>query len=235
MGDISIVIVAYNRPRLTAMVCEKLRGQRGVDVEIIVCDDGSHPPSFPVGLVDRYIWRKDDGFHKVWCLNEGIRQASSDKIGFLDDDCIPLSDKWAGCHLDVLNGHDVSRGPFDLVKLDDNFRLIGKNPNRFGVQGTFFSIVNIAAWKSKLLGIGGFDPAFDGHYGHADLDFGLRVKSGNLTVGHTSDEALVFHVGDPFKADAEGRRDPAVLERNTRVIEKKWSRSLSQLKREIIT
>ena len=60
---------------------------------------------------------------------------------------------------------------------------------------------------------------------------GLKIKAAGLPVGYAPEQALVFHVGDPYKTDPNGKRDPAVLARNTRLIEEKWGASVVALKR----
>jgi len=157
--DISVVIVTYNRHRLLKMLLEKLHQQVLVKSEIILADDGSSPPAILEHLVDRYIWRKDDGFHKTELLNLASLLASSDKLLFIDDDCVPFSNYWLAAHVGMLASHDVSIGSMEFFKIDENTgEIVEKYSHRTGIPGAYFTAVNVGIKREAFLAIGKFDP-----------------------------------------------------------------------------
>ena len=198
MDRISVVVAAYQRPDFLMGLCNAVRGQEGIEIEIIVCDDGSLPPSFPQDLLNVYVWFKHDVYHKVRNLNAGIMLATSDNIIIMDDDCVPTSKRWAVEHMRVLKSFQVSRGPFEIYSLDDNLKVVGRIPQRFGLVGSYFSAINVGFRKTDLMAIGCFDKDYDGKYGEEDLDLGMRIKRHGLSVGYAGEEALVGHFGKVY-------------------------------------
>ena len=139
---LSVVVVTYNRPELLARVCGRLRSQRGCEVEVIVVDDGSEPPADARDLgCAHYLWRPDDGFRKVWGLNQGVRMASFERVAFLDDDTVPEKDCWALRHLEVLEEFEVVRGPYALA-LSDGDRLRSASPTMYGTRRHYYASTN---------------------------------------------------------------------------------------------
>lgn len=119
--DLSVIVATYNRPELLAMVCGMLRRQKGASVQIVVVDDGSARPAFPVADADVYLWRRDEGFCKARCINEGLALAGAPAVAILDDDAVPRGNGWARGHLSVLERAPASRGPFDIVEVDEKW------------------------------------------------------------------------------------------------------------------
>lgn len=108
--DISVVITTFNRPNFLRRALASVLAQdiKGVDVEVVVVDDGSTENNIPVL----------EGFDKHFCLkhipllyfkmgensgyqckpkNVGIQQSNGEFIAYLDDDNV-----WKKQHLRVL-------------------------------------------------------------------------------------------------------------------------------------
>lgn len=94
MPDISVVVPTRDRPRLLRLALVSALRQRGVDLEVIVVDDGSQGSLGGVisGLGDRRVRlvRQSSSGGVSVARNRGIREASGEWIAFLDDD-----DMWA--------------------------------------------------------------------------------------------------------------------------------------------
>lgn len=206
-AEIDVVILTYNRKDLLIQTLEKLKTQSVKSFNLILTDDGSkeliNPNNYP--FIKRYMWDFDDGYHRVGKFNEAISMCASDKIVILDDDCVPVYDDFLETHIAILNKFDISRG-------------IVKFPNG-GTAAGWFSTANIGFRKDVIDALGGFDPNFDGHYGHEDRDLGLRIEDGKYSISPFSEYTSVMHLGVMYK---NGDRSDEVVGHNTRYFTQKW-------------
>ena len=106
------------------MVFASLEAQIFKNFEVIICDDGSKPEvveriraymkSSPLAI--QHLWHEDLGFRKNRMLNQGIRNAKSDYLIFVDADCV-LHPKFIFDHVEhkvagvVLAGRRVDLTP----------------------------------------------------------------------------------------------------------------------------
>lgn len=100
MPALSVIVTTYNKPQDLVRVLEGLRHQSFQDFEVLVCDDGSGPPTaeavklfaeeapFPV----QHCWQEDTGFRPAASRNLGVRAASGETLVFIDGDCVPFPD-----------------------------------------------------------------------------------------------------------------------------------------------
>jgi glycosyltransferase involved in cell wall biosynthesis len=222
-SQLSIIIVTYNRHVLLRALLEKLRQQEKVNLQIIVADDGSSPAAFFEHLIDRYIWRKDDGFNKTELLNLSAQISTADNLLFIDDDCVPYGNLWAASHLETLGHSDVSIGGIEFYKVDDaTGEILEKYPFVTGVPGTHFTAVNVGIRKDKFDFIGRFDAAFNGNYGHEDTDLGLRIQKHRLNVGYTDFNGQVGHFGKFYSLNEDGTKKGSVSTDNYSLLKNKW-------------
>lgn len=97
---VSVITTTYDQPEQLEKVLWGYAGQRGVDFELIVADDGSGPATTEVidrvsqmaGLDLLHVWHEHRGFRKTEILNRAILAASRDYLIFSDGDCIPRDD-----------------------------------------------------------------------------------------------------------------------------------------------
>ena len=230
--QLSVIVSTYNRPKYLGYITQMLRQQEGVELEVIVADDGSHSPLEKSNSIDTYIWRRDDGFHKGWCINRAVSLASSDNLIFLDDDTLPKNRTWALGHQRTLKESDVSRGPFHIARLNSEGVAVTKHRRIFGLQGSYYATTNTAMRKQVFLDLGGIDDAFDGHYGYEDVDLGIRIKRAGLSVGYTGDESVAVHVGKPYMHDENEQADETLNQRNAKIMEAKWGMAIDALMNE---
>jgi GT2 family glycosyltransferase len=217
MDGLSVIVATYNRPELLARVCNVLWDQKGLEVEVIVADDGSDPK--PVVRCDCHLWRADDGFHKAWCVNRAVELASFDCLAFLDDDTVPEKNVWAQTHMEMLGKFEVVRGPFAMA-LYNGDRLISSRSSMYGTRGHYYASTNTSMRRATFEALGGYDERYDGHYGYEDIDLGLKIADAEIPVGYASMKAYALHLGDC-------RGDPT--DRNRKLICEKWGDKAKEL------
>jgi glycosyltransferase involved in cell wall biosynthesis len=168
--QISIVIPTYNRAALLGQAIESVLAQVGIDLELIVVDDGSTDDTAAVvarHLPDarlRYIQRARQG--RSHARNHGVNLARSQSIAFLDSDDRFLPGGLAE-HWQVFSGSSApgaTIGGYELV--DERGQRLGERRpweegdltlaawlfNCFGVPG---SALVARSWFEQ---VGGFDP-----------------------------------------------------------------------------
>jgi GT2 family glycosyltransferase len=205
--SVDICITTYNRNDRLIQTLDILNRQSNKDFILIINDDGGksliNPNDYPI--ITKYIWNKDDGYHRVARFNESASICVSPNIIFMDDDCIPNDINFVQSHLDILSGSDVCRG---VVRFPDGSRANG-----------WFSTANLGIRKKVIDDIGLFDENFDGHYGHEDQDLGNRLKSTNYTVTNGSEDTIVNHGVEIY---ADGDRSDKIIGHNTKYFIEKW-------------
>ena len=100
MPALSVILTTYNKPRDLVRVLEGFRAQTYSDFELLVCDDGSGPPTADaIDLFSRdvpfrveHCWQEDTGFRAAASRNNGIRAARGETLVFCDGDCVPFPD-----------------------------------------------------------------------------------------------------------------------------------------------
>jgi GT2 family glycosyltransferase len=220
----SVLTIVRNRAAHLAQLVEGLRRSETPPAELIVVDMSDDPvtvadTTFPVVL--RRL--EGDGLPLARARNLAARAASSDRLVFLDVDCIPLGDcltRLASVLAtdDALLCADVRYlGPGDAADGWSEATLLAAgqaHPVRDfptdGVRqepnpGLFWSLA-FAIRRDRFDALGGFDEAFVG-YGAEDTDFGFRAAKQGLPllfVGgaiachqhHASHQPPVQHLDD---------------------------------------
>jgi len=127
---LSVIVTTYNKPPDLVRVLEGLRHQSFQDFEVLVCDDGSGPPTaeavqrfassapFPV----QHCWQEDTGFRPAASRNLGVRAASGETLVFLDGDCVPFPD-FLERHRSVQDPGKFQAGERYLLSLEEANRI----------------------------------------------------------------------------------------------------------------
>lgn len=213
---ISVIIPTKNRRLLVLAAIRTAQRQVGVEVEIIVVDDGSTDGTMDaVSTVEGVrLIRNETSLGVGTARNQGAAAATADWFAFLDDDDLWEPAKlhcqlatatarradWAYCGAIVINRCGrVSRttagsSPEDLRRDLALFNAIPATSSNLLVQRRVFEA------------LGGFDPRL-GHF--ADWEFALRLSVGH--DGARANQALVayiehdanMHVVDVEGAEAE--------------------------------
>jgi GT2 family glycosyltransferase len=197
---LSVLTLVKDRPGHLAQLVEGLRRSEVTPDELIVVDMGSSPPikvldtPFPTHIV-----RIDGGgLPLAAARNAAARNASGDKLLFLDVDCIPMRGL-TGAMSDVLRdqsalvcaqvrylGRKDARDNWEEADLLE--RSSGHPVRRFPASG-LRQVEEAGLFWSLVFGIGrdafcklrGFDEAFTG-YGAEDTDFGFRARKAGLPL-----------------------------------------------------
>ena len=166
----SIVIPTRDRPSALASCLVALRAQRGVDLEIVVVDDGGTDPESVAKLAGRAgaVLLRLGGRGPAAARNEGARLATADIVCFTDDDCRPAPG-WAALLVEAVSaGAPIAGGrtqcgdksnPFDLAseRITGHLRefTFAHDP-----EHGFLASNNVACLRSLALAV-----PFDERYG----------------------------------------------------------------------
>jgi len=91
MPRISVVIPTHNRPDLLREAIASIKNQTFPDWEIVIVDDGSHPPVDGASLQKDFgslirVVRNNQPLKQPYARNQGVQAASGDVVVHLDDD-----------------------------------------------------------------------------------------------------------------------------------------------------
>ena len=184
MPDVSVVIPTHNRRRLLGQALQSAMRQRGVEVEVVVVDDGSTDGTADVVAAVRdervRLLRHERPLGMAAARNGGAAAARGAWVAFLDDD-----DLWAPDKLtrQLQAAADAAAGwaYAGAVEIDTAGRLLGGHPppspedllgglRRRNLMPAGSS--NVAVRAGMLAAAGGFDPALR-HM--SDWDLWLRL------------------------------------------------------------
>lgn len=197
---LSVLTIVRNRAGHLEQLVEGLRRSVVRPTELIVVDMASVPPvcvtdtAFPT----RMLRIETDYLPLAAARNLAARHAVSEKLLFLDVDCIPMA-RLAGTMAAALEQHaalicaevlylgpDDARGPWTEEGLSAHatphpirpFPSIGIRAEENA--GLFWSLA-FGISRSRFHDLGGFDEAFTG-YGAEDTDFGFRAKDAGIPL-----------------------------------------------------
>ena len=180
----SVVIPTHDRTELLLQTLRSVLGQRDVDFEIVVVDDGS---SADVGSAvsslgdDRVrVARHERSVGVARARNRGIEEVGGEWVGFVDDDDLWAPDKLAS-QLHVLRATGRRWAYTGAVNITSAGAVIGgypppppeevaaSLPRRNSIPG---GGSNVVAHRSLLNDVGGFDPSL---YNTEDWDMWIRM------------------------------------------------------------
>lgn len=203
---VCVVIPTYNRPDRLKECLEALSLQSipRSQFEVIVVDDGSIVPVYPVveafneRLNLKLVRQTNSG--PATARNRGVQESQAELIAFTDDDCRPRPD-WLRRLMDaeelypgsLIGGSTVNGLPDGLCSSTNQFitDLVYHHFNRDPFNSTFLASNNMLCRRPAFLEIGGFDVGFP-LAGGEDRDFCDRWRSsGQRIVWHN--EAVIDH------------------------------------------
>jgi GT2 family glycosyltransferase len=131
--QVSVVIPTRNRRELLTLALASALGQRGVDVEAIVIDEGStdETPAMLASLGDPRVRviRHEVALGKSAARNRGIAEARGEWVAFLDDDDLWAPDKLHR-QLEALQASGRRWAYTGAVNITEDHRIIGGAPPR---------------------------------------------------------------------------------------------------------
>jgi len=193
-APVSVIIPAYNGERFIRAAIESVQTQTLRVSEIIVVDNGSRDstPAIARELGVTVLYERRQGVCAA--RNAGIRKATSDWVGFIDQDDLwepqKIECQWAAvqqhpdtavvsCHLSYLADESIAGEPFDV---DVDAGLAGENDGRIAYfhrirrQLPFSRLIdctsNLLVRRDLLLSVGLFNPDLAQN---EDLECFLRV------------------------------------------------------------
>lgn len=239
--DYSVVITVRNRQRHLDRCLQGVLGQRGPSFEVVVIDYGSVPPVLLPGDARIRLHRIEplsDEWNGSIALNAGVAQSASEKLLFLNCDCVIAPDLLQTAD-DILNSNEFGEGlqvywqRFDVTRrgqqLLELLGFIGRSgPSRLLFHrrlppvlkrlrlGKWQGLVNygdfLAVERSAIIKIGGFDERMAG-WGRMDVDLMKRLELQGYDVYWGRSFKMVHQFHPPQASKLESDR------RNTRLSE----------------
>jgi GT2 family glycosyltransferase len=211
---VSIVIPTFNRLSELRNVLAAVGGQKrpeGIEVEIVVVDDGSSDGTSDWLAARReeasftYVRQPNSGPAKA--RNRGVEEASGDLVVFLGDDTVPQPG-WLMAHLEehrlfggdgrlAVVGYTTFPGEIDSPFL----RFINEYGAQFGylliddpgsVGFNFFYTSNISLSRHEILKMGGFREDFPAA-AWEDIEFAYRAVVDGLKIRYQPRARAVHH------------------------------------------
>jgi glycosyltransferase involved in cell wall biosynthesis len=199
--DVTVVIPTRDRAELALVAASSALAQEGVEVEVVVVDDGSRAPV--AGLLDRLgdprlrVLRREPSAGVSSARNLGIAEASGEWVAFLDDD-----DFWAPFKLRgqlasaraagasfAYSGAvvvDASGGVIQIAQPPPAEQLPRLLLDHNAVPG---GCSNVVVWRSLLEELGGFDERLS-----TMADWDLWIRLAHAAPGAADPEIAVAYV-----------------------------------------
>jgi glycosyltransferase involved in cell wall biosynthesis len=181
--EVSVVLPTHNRPRLLAMTLCSVLWQEGVDLEVVVVDDGSSVDvrAMVEGLGDARVRlvRHERPLGVSAARNRGVAEARGGWIAFLDDDDVWAPDKLLA-QLGAAHAGGHGWAYVGAVNVTEELRVLGGGPpapadevvNHLHRANLIPGGCSGVAVRRDLLPV----QPFDGSYRHlADWDLWIRL------------------------------------------------------------
>jgi glycosyltransferase involved in cell wall biosynthesis len=196
----TIVIPAYNaRATIGEAVSRSLsQGQKGLDVDVIVVDDGSTDGTAEAaGSAGATVIRQANA-GPASARNRGWQAATGEVICFTDSDCIPATD-WLANLLQGFSDWRVgaAAGSYDIANSDSWLarwvhREILERHERMPILVRAFGTYNVAIPRYVLEATGGFDPSYRRASGE-DNDLSYRILKGGWHIAFRVEARVAHH------------------------------------------
>ena len=217
MSKISIIIPAYNQAQFLERAIDSALGQQGVEVEVIVVNDGSTDDT-PAVMSRHAADPRFKGIHQAnvglaGARNRGISEATGEYVCFLDADDFYAPDKCAkqAAMLDAdpelgfvycdFTAVDVEGTPHkEQPSVSHIQRNLSGNIFPALSQSGYFPPHTVMIRRRVLDAVGHFDPELGGN---ADYDLWLRASAGHRAVYLDEKLASYRDYGDSMSKDGD--------------------------------
>ena len=164
---VSVVIPTRDRPDQLRRAVSAALCQRGVELEVVVVDDGSQPPASPVEDPRIRVIRVEESAGVASARNRGIAAATGAWVAFLDDDDIWSPDRLSR-QLDCASATDAHAVVCGTVVLDARGRALQLDPlpdvERLAQQLRGMNVLGgpsaVMVRRDLLRRVGGFDETY---------------------------------------------------------------------------
>lgn len=222
--NLTLIISVYNDVDALSSVLRTLGDQKFNDFEIIISQDGDDPcfdelvKQYSKNFTIKHLQQVDAGFLKNKILNEAIRESKSDKLVFIDGDCIihPQFLKQYNKHIQkgrICMGRriDLDKTTTDRIKTGEliypslSSMIINKTtrieesiylpwlPQRFHSKPKLLGC-NMGWFKADLLNLNGFDEDYTYPGYGEDSDVEWRAKIAGMDVFSVRYKAIEYHL-----------------------------------------
>jgi glycosyltransferase involved in cell wall biosynthesis len=201
--DVTVVVPTRDRARLLRRTLASVKAQRGVQVELVVVDDGSRPAGAIADLAGDgvRVLRNDRSGGVGAARNQGAATATAPWLAFCDDDDLWAPDKLSR-QLEAVRASERLWAYSGAVKFEHGPRLWQLMPppppaevnDRLPTKNVVpAGASNVLVDRATYLAVGGFDPGL-AHL--ADWDLWLKLRElGPPAAAHGFGVAYRLHVG----------------------------------------
>lgn len=244
-SKISVIIAYYKNETFLKILLDAFQKQTCMEFEIVIAEDDNtlsestiNPSqySFPI----KHVSQKDEGFRKCRILNKAILQASSDRIAFIDGDCIPhprfiesnLVLAQYPCvfgrrvmlsksHTKKILAGNLSLGIVDLIKegskkIKHALYIPWRKPNQTenkGIWGCNWSIDKVILFE-----LNGFDEDYTLAGIGEDVDIEWRLRKFKVPIFYAKHRPIVYHMYHKEHYDEEiVKQSQAILAEKKRI------------------
>ena len=199
-GTVDVVILTWNDGDLLAAAIDSALASEGVDVNVIVVDNGSDPPATVPDDPRVTLHRNPDNRGVAPARNQGAALGSAPFVCILDSDARLLPFALERLLEPLLSGPDVALSAPVFVDQRPEASagrapsLADKALRVLDVRDTYRSVAGDGPWwdvdfaigacqlvrRSEFEAVGGFDETY--FYGPEDVDFCLRLREAGLRV-----------------------------------------------------
>ena len=227
MKKLTIVVSYYKALENLKLILEALNNQSCSDFEVIISEDDNSKEliqflenehanfKFPIKHINQKV---DDGFRKNEMLNRAILTSSTEKIAFIDGDCVPHK-HFAKQYIKEINKGCVCVGRAVLldekitesIKKDCSFNRLKFGSLIFSKtekkkEGVYFPIFSLSHklrglvgrnWgccRQDLIDVNGFDEDYVFAGVGEDVDVEWRLIKNGLTKKSVKNKAIVYHL-----------------------------------------
>lgn len=227
---LTIILSYYRYPDNLLVILKALNGQSVKGFEVILSEDDNNPETerFVREHAGNYDFelvhlnqKVDDGFRKCAMLNRSVVAARSEKLAFIDGDCVPhrhfvqgyVNNLERGAYHSgraVLLAEDISK---KLVETKDlnllSFFSVARSGSerlKAGIYSPWFSLGTKARpvvgrnWgmcRQDLLEVNGYDEDYIRAGVGEDLDIEWRLRESGLERRSLKNKAIVYHIYHP--------------------------------------
>lgn len=225
--QLTIVISYYKALDNLILILKALNAQSNLDFEVIVSEDDNNPqtkdfvikhaPNYLFPLIHLY-QSKDDGFRKNEMLNRCIGSSKTQRLVFIDGDCIPHGQFASQYIKNIKEGYFFSGRALMLgshisksIVLSQDLNLLrplslifsGSRPIKDAIYSPFIPLSIVARgivgrnWgimKSELIKINGFDQDYLKAGIGEDTDVEWRLIANGLKCANMKNKAIVYHI-----------------------------------------
>jgi GT2 family glycosyltransferase len=217
--EVSVVIVTYQRRNDLALAMESMAAQRGVELELVIVDNGSTDGTEEFvrswGRLPTILHCARRNLGASVGRNIGIRLARAPYVAFMDSDAVALDDDLVLRLLEALRNEPLAAATAPAIYEDaqrQRMWFLAGYPDKGGYhdfqrsrtewQDPHYISTCFSLWRRDVLEtLDGFDPAYP--YIFEDLDLCARARDGGWKFVVLPDTAV------QHRLSSEGRVRPA--------------------------